>query len=141
MADQRVNGVPVAHCLGLVEAVRNDPAKGQTVWKATTTWRGGFVCESKIRQHTVVMNEPEALGGTDTAPNMVEQVLAAYSSCLTVGYTLNAAVRGITIRDLRVDVEGDLDLAGFFGLSDAVPAGFSGIRAVVHLDADASEAE
>ena len=87
------------------------------------------------------MDEPEALGGTDTAPNMVESVLAAYGSCLTVGYTLNAAIRGITINDLRVEVEGDLDLAGFFGLSDEVPAGFTHIRAVVHLDAEATPEE
>lgn len=138
MAEERINGVPVTQCLDLVAAVRNDPEKGQTKWRAETTWRGGFVCESHIREHTVFMNEPEALGGTDTAPNMVETVLAAYSSCLTVGYTLNAAVRGIRVNDLRIEVEGDLDLAGFFGISETVPAGFSGIRAVVHLDADAS---
>ena len=85
------------------------------------------------------MDEPEQLGGTDTAPNMVEQVLAAYGSCLTVGYTLNASVRGIKVNDLRVEVEGDLNLAGFFGLSDQIPAGFTNIRTRVYLDADASE--
>jgi uncharacterized OsmC-like protein len=87
------------------------------------------------------MDEPVALGGTDTAPNMVENVLAAYGSCLTVGYAMNAARRGMKIRDLKVELEGDLDLAGFLGLSDTVPPGFSGIRAKVHLEADASPAE
>lgn len=134
-----LNGVPVSSCLDLVEAVRTDPDKGQTQWRSVTTWKGGFQCESQIRDHVVEMNEPEALGGTDTAPNMVETVLAAYGSCLTVGYTLNAAVRGIEVRDLRVEVEGDLDLAGFFGLSEEVTPGFSSIRAVVYLDADADE--
>lgn len=138
MSQQTVNGVPVSACLGLIDAVKADAANGQTTWRAVTAWKGGFQCESTIRDHTVEMNEPEALGGTDTAPNMVETVLAAYGSCLTVGYTLNAALRGIEIRDLRVEVEGDLDLAGFFGLTDAVTPGFSGIRAVVHLDADAA---
>jgi uncharacterized OsmC-like protein len=133
-----INGVPVDHCLGLVNAVQNDPQKGQTVWSAATTWKGGFECESHIRNHVVQMNEPEQLGGTDTAPNMVEVVLAAYSSCLTVGYALNAAVRGIEVRSLKIDVEGDLDLAGFFGISADVPAGFSKIRTTVHLDADAT---
>jgi uncharacterized OsmC-like protein len=141
MAEQLVNGVPVSAVVGLVEAVRSDRAKGQTKWNAVTTWKGGFNCESKIRDHTIYMNEPDALGGTDTAPNMVETVLAAYGSCLTVGYTLNAALRGIKINDLKVELEGDLDLAGFFGLSAEVPAGFSDIRAKVHLDADASPEE
>ena len=141
MSDQTINGVPVSAVAGLVEAVKADTDKGQTKWNAVTTWKGGFNCESQIRDHTIYMNEPDALGGTDTAPNMVETVLAAYGSCLTVGYTMNAALRGIEINDLKVELEGDLDLAGFFGLSDEVPAGFSDIRAKVHLDADASADE
>jgi uncharacterized OsmC-like protein len=140
MSTQMINGVPVSAVEGLVNAVKQDPANGQTKWNSVTTWKGGFACESKIRDHTVHMNEPAALGGTDTAPNMVENVLAAYGSCLTVGYALNAALRGINIKDLKVEVEGDLDLAGFFGLSETVPAGFKGIRAKVHLDSDGSPA-
>lgn len=134
----RLNGVPVSQCLGLVEAVRNNPDVGQTHWRSSTTWKGGFLCESRIREHVVQLDEPEALGGTNTAPNMVEAVLAAYGSCLTVGYTLNAAVRGIEVRSLTVDVEGHIDLAGFFGISTDVPAGFSSITTTVHLDADAT---
>src|SRR5688572_6601448 len=86
MGNGEINGVPVATVQGLVDAVKTDPANGKTRWSATTTWKGGFNCESKIRTHTIHMNEPDALGGTDTAPNMVENVLAAYGSCLTVGY-------------------------------------------------------
>ncbi len=133
----RLNGVPVSQCLDLVAAVRDNPDAGQTRWRSSTTWKGGFSCESRIRDHVVTLDEPEALGGTNTAPNMVEAVLAAYGSCLTVGYTLNAAIRGIEVRSLTVDVEGHIDLAGFFGLSSDVPAGFSGITATVRLDADA----
>ena len=112
MANQTVNGVPVAACHGLIEAVKDKPEIGKTLWRAVTTWKGGFDCHSEIRQHTLSMNEPEDLGGTDTAPNMVETVLAAYGSCLTVGYALNAALRGITINDLKVEVEGDLEDGG-----------------------------
>ena len=138
MSSQVVNGVPVQNVKALVSAVQDDPANGATKWSATTTWKGGFDCESKIRDHTIHMNEPDALGGTDTAPNMVETVLAAYGSCLTVGYTMNAALRGIDIKSLEVVLDGDLDLRGFLGLSDDVPAGFSNIHAKVHLDADAT---
>lgn len=94
-----------------------------------------------IRTHAVSLDEPALLGGTDTAPNPVEAVLAAYGSCLAVGYTLNAAVRGIEVRSLSIDVEGHIDLAGFFGLNADVPAGFSSISTQVHLDAEASDAQ
>lgn len=139
MPKRHVNGVPIDDCLQLVEHVRSNPDEGKTLWSSVTNWKGGFKCESRIREHEVRMDEPELLGGTDTAPNMVEQVLAAYGSCLTVGYSLNAAVRGIELRELRVEVEGDLDLAGFFGLSEEVAPGFSNIRTKVYLDSDADE--
>lgn len=141
MPEENLNGVPVTECLSLVKHVKENPDTGQTLWSSVTTWKGGFQCHSDIREHSVEMDEPEQLGGTNTAPNMVEQVLAAYGSCLTVGYALNASMRGIKVNELRVEVEGDLDLAGFFGLSEDVPAGFSGIRTRVHLDAEATEQE
>lgn len=133
-----INGVPVDSCISLVKHVQANPQAGQTQWRSVTRWNGGFRCESTIRDHKVCMDEPTQLGGTNSAPNMVEMVLAAYGSCLMVGYTLNAAVRGIEVRDLQIAVEGDLDLAGFFGLSADIPAGFSTIRANVQIDADAS---
>lgn len=138
MANEIVNGVPVAAVEGLINAVQSDPKNGETRWHSVTTWKGGFNCDSKIRTHTINMNEPNELGGTDTAPNMVENVLAAYGSCLTVGYAMNAALQGIEIKSLEVEVQGDLDLQGFFGLSESVPPGFRGVRAIVHLDADGS---
>ena len=138
MSQQLVNGVPVKSVSDLVNRVKESGGKKQTTLKAVTTWKDGFNCESQVRDHTVYMDEPKGMGGTDTAPNMVEMVLAAYGSCLTVGYSMNAALRGIEIKDLKVELEGDLDLAGFFGLSDDVPAGFSDVRAIVHLDAAAS---
>ena len=141
MSDQTINGIPVADCKALVETVAEDRSEGHTTWHSVTEWNGGFECESQIREHTLQMDEPEELGGTDEAPNMVENVLAAYGSCLTVGYSLNASVRGIPINDLRVEVEGALDLAGFFGIDDEVPAGFSKIEATVYLDAEADEEE
>ena len=57
-----INGVPVPAVKGLVSAVKSDPAKGQTQWNAVTRWKGGFECESKIRNHTVLMNDPNAQG-------------------------------------------------------------------------------
>ena len=67
MSNAMVNGVPLSAVEGLVNAVKQDPAKGKTKWSAVTTWKGGFDCESKIRNHTVHMDEPDALGGTDRA--------------------------------------------------------------------------
>jgi uncharacterized OsmC-like protein len=122
---------------GLINHVKNQPEAGKTVWKATTQWLGGFRSQAQIRGFTVVMDEPAALGGSDTAPNMVEMVLGAYGCCLTTGYAVNAAMRGIELEDIQIELEGDLDLNGFFGLKepDACWPGYTSIRARVTLSA------
>jgi uncharacterized OsmC-like protein len=68
-----------------------------------------------------------------------EQLLSSLGNCLAVGYAANASVAGITIRDLRINLDGDIDLHTFLGLAEG-NAGFSAIRVAVHLDADAAEA-
>lgn len=126
---------------GLIGAIQADPAKGQTVWKATTTWLGGFQSQAQIRGFNVTMDEPPPLGGSNTAPNMVEVVLGAYGCCLTTGYVMNAALQGIKLEGVTIDLEGDLDLQGFFGLSAAAWPGYSGIRSTVHLNAPTATPE
>jgi uncharacterized OsmC-like protein len=124
---------------GLINAIKEQPELGKTVWKAETRWKEGFQSEAIIRresgQHTVPMDEPKQVGGSDTAPNMVEMVLGAYGCCLTTGYVAQAGLRGIPLEGVDIEVEGDLDLRGFLGLDPNVPAGYSEVRAKVNLRA------
>ncbi|RIK40107.1 MAG: osmotically inducible protein OsmC [Chloroflexi bacterium] len=128
---------------GLINRVKEQPEAGRTVWKATTNWLGGFRSQAQIRGFTVKMDEPCALGGSDSAPNMVEIVLGAYGCCLTTGYAANAALRGIELEDIQIELEGDLDLNGFFGLQDPELCwpGYTNVRAKVTLKAPKSTPE
>jgi hypothetical protein len=47
--------------------------------------------------------------------------------------------RGIVIRELSTELEGDIDLQGLLGLDDAVPAGYRQIRIKMHVKADCSD--
>lgn len=58
---------------------------------------------------------------------------------MAVGYAANATVLGIELNDVRIELEGDLDLHTFLGLDDG-HAGFETIRARVHLDTTAEQA-
>ena len=134
-----LNNVDLATVGGLVGAIQEQPEVAATTWSAEVKWNGGFQSEARIRDFAPLpSDEPAALGGADTAPNPVEQLLGALGNCLAVGYAANASVAGIAIRDLRIELIGDLDLRAFLGLRDG-HAGFDDIRVVVHLDADASE--
>ena len=103
------NGVDLAAVADLTDAVRTDPAAASTVWRAEVTWQGGFQSSAQIRDFPALhSDEPRGLGGADSAPNPVEQLLAALGNCLAVGYAANASARGIELSDLRIAVTGDL---------------------------------
>jgi len=132
-----LNHVNIEAVGNLISAIQADPATADTKWRATVTWLGGFRTEAKIRHFEVLhSDEPAGLGGEDTAPNPVEQVLAALGNCLAVGYAANATARGIELDSLHIDISGPVDLHTFLGLREG-HAGFSEISATVHLASSA----
>lgn len=133
-----VNGIDLEIGQKIIETVKNNPEFGKTMWRARTVWKGGTKAESDIRGFKVTMDEPPDLGGTDTGPNPVEMVLAALGSCLVVGYSLNAAMLGIELQKIEIEMEGDIDLPGFFGLPSDVLPGYTNVRAKVFLKSTAS---
>jgi uncharacterized OsmC-like protein len=82
-------------------------------------------------------DEPPVLLGQNAGPNAVEAVLHALASCLAVGFVYNAAAQGIRVEALSFDLEGELDLRAFLGLTDTVRAGYESIRLTYHVTADA----
>ena len=54
-------------------------------------------------------------------------------------YRFWAVQLDIPLEDVAVDVEGDLDVRGFFGLDDEVRPGFTDVRVVVRLSGPASD--
>lgn len=135
-----LNNVNLAAVGGLVQAIIDQPEKAQTTWGAQVQWTGGFSSQARVREFAPILSdEPAGLGGSDAAPNPVEQLLAALGNCLAVGYAANAAVAGIAIHELSISLDGDIDLRSFLGLAGG-HAGFNAIRAVVDLKADGDDA-
>jgi len=119
-----LNDVDIETVAGLAGKIQQEPGVADTKWNASVNWKGGFRSEARVRDFgPIVSDEPGALGGTDTGPNPVEQVLAALGNCLAVGYAANASAAGIEIRDMRIELEGDLDLHTFLGLAPDGNAG------------------
>jgi uncharacterized OsmC-like protein len=135
----QLNGVDLATVGGLVDHIRQTPEAAATTWAAEVTWNGAFRSEARVRDFAPIpSDEPAALGGGDTAPNPVEQLLAALGNCLAVGYAANASAQGIAIKDLQIKLEGNLDLRTFLGLADQ-HAGYDAINVKVSLASDATD--
>jgi uncharacterized OsmC-like protein len=134
------NGVNATAVVAYAEQLQVDPPVDGTPFRAEVRWRGGFRNEIVVRDlPPTYADEPEVLGGTNTAANPVEQILGALGSCLAIGYTAGAVARGITIDALRIDLTGNIDLPVFFGLR-AGHAGYQHIDARVFLKTDAPQA-
>ena len=148
-----VNGVDVSALEGAVEAISADPDVGMFTFHAETEWQDALKAVTTIdefdqagetvhtREFTLQGDEPEQILGERTAPNAVELLLGALGSCLSVGYAANAAAMGIELDSLRFEMDGDIDLRGFLGISEEVRPGYESITCTVYVDSDASEAE
>ena len=135
---RQLNDVNLEAIGALIEKVRREPEAAKTQWKADVRWTGALRSEARSRDlGPSPSDEPSALGGSNTAPNPVEQLLAALGNCLAVGYAANASVAGIQIRSLRIELEGAIDLRAFLGLGGE-NAGYESIRVTVDLESDAS---
>lgn len=93
----------------------------------------------ETRGFEFVVDEPAPLGGTDDGPNPVEYLLGAWAGCLTVVAHTVADERGIVLHDLEIDLEGDLNPAGFLGEREDVRPGYQSIDVTISVDADEDE--
>jgi uncharacterized OsmC-like protein len=114
-------------------AVADDTRNAQVTFTAAARGLGGVASSVALGTHTVVVDEPPALGGANAAPNPVEFYLASLLSCHIVTYRFWAERLGVRIDELAADAEGDLDVRGFFGFDDAVRPGFTAVRVTVRL--------
>jgi uncharacterized OsmC-like protein len=104
-----------------------------TTFKATAIKSPeGLQVEANSRGFKILFDEPEDMGGTNTAMNPVEALLCTLGACQSLVASAFAAAHDITFEEFHIDLEGDLDPDGFMGLAD-VRNGFQEIRFVMHF--------
>jgi len=146
-----LNGVNVDQLVGTINAIKAKPDLARFKFRAKNEWVNGGHSRTSIqsfygagqedtsRDKPFVLegDEPPVLLGANAGPNAVEAVLHALASCLAVGFVYNAAAQGIKIESLEFDLEGDLDLHAFLGLSDQTRPGYENIRLSYRVKSDA----
>ena len=116
------------------------PESARALFHSQSALQDGLRTEANLRHHKLVVDEPEALGGTDAGPNPVELILAALGTCQEITYRAYATALGIPLDNVSVSLEGELDLRGFFGVDESVRAGYQKITGTVTLESSADEA-
>jgi len=147
-----INGVDVGRLSETIDAIKLDPEIATFRFRASNHWESGgrnmttihdFFGAKQNFDHRedfhISADEPDLLLGSDKGANPVELALSALASCLTTTLVYHAAARGVTVRAVESELEGDLDLRGFLGLSDTIRRGYKNIGVKMRVDADASQ--
>jgi len=141
------NGIPVAGISELVEEIRRDPKQGQLRCGVGIDWQNGtrgqvrtlplqFGPHQVSRDFSWVVDEPRQLGGGNHGPSPQEFLLSGVAACIMVGFAVGASVMGVQLESLRVEVQAELDLAGFLGITGASTVPLKSIRYQIMVAGD-----
>ena len=83
---------------------REQPETAAVVSSTESRLIHGFRSSIEARQFRFFADEPEALGGADSAPNPVEYLLAALATCQEVTYRLYADALGIPVDGISISL-------------------------------------
>lgn len=131
-----LNGIDISSLMTQIDAVRRNPALGDFTFKCASSWEGGFKAQVSVTDirfggevrhhktpHELHSDMPECMSGEDTSFSPLEMLLSSLAACLMSGYIAHGTAMSIHVQKLDVEVTGEGDLAGFYG----VGSGKSGI--------------
>lgn len=134
-----------------INDMKNNPGLGKYKFRASNKWVNGTHCCTAIKSfcaggkedttrkkaHILEADEPAPLLGQDYGPNATEALLYALASCLNTSFICHATAQGVKIDELEFELEGEIDLNGFFGLDESVRNGYQNINVTCKVTADA----
>jgi uncharacterized OsmC-like protein len=145
-----LNGVDTPTLFGTLDVVKGQPELAKFQFRARNRWQNGTLSETTIDSFSgaggehahkttfkLTADHPVVLVGADRAPLPIEYLLHALATCITGGIANIAAARGVTLREVESNIEGDINLLGIFGMSKEVRNGYQGIRASFSIKGDA----
>ncbi len=118
---------------GTASAIATDPSLASVRIAADCQLVGVHEVDAHLNDRVVKSDQPPMLGGDGRGPNPVEIALAALGACQAQTYRFWSEKLGILIDDVAVDVQGNVDIQGIFGLRDDVRPGFGDVTVAVRI--------
>jgi uncharacterized OsmC-like protein len=139
-AEKIVNGINMEILQDAINSMKQQPPLAKSKFHIHNNWISGGNSQTTVsefytagkniphkQKFTLEADEPPILAGSDKGANPVEHLLNALAACLTGAMVYHSAVHGIHIEELESEVEGNIDLRGFTGLSSSVRKGYQDI--------------
>ena len=87
------------------------------------------------------LDEPTEDGGLNSGPNPMQYFIASLAGCQNEQAQVVAEELSLTIEQINIKVEIDLDLSGFMGISDNSNYSYKHVRLVAEVQGTATDAE
>jgi uncharacterized OsmC-like protein len=150
---EHVNDINIPKIKELDQLFRQNPALARATVKVKSAWHRGTKTIVEVgtieasgrslfprtRKFVVMTDDPDVLGGVDSAPTPAETLVAALAGCVTSGIATNAGLFDVPLDRIDIDMEADIDFRGLLGHDKSVRNGFSDIRYTVSIQSPASE--
>ena len=150
----RFNGVNTQILNTLFNSMRNQPEMAKVTFSVKSEWNGGFSVTSSSKgfriggqnierntEYKAQYDFPDQLSGEGKGPTVCESCMGSLAACLTQTIIAHAISRGIQIDSINIDVEGDVDLRGFTGISNDVRPGAQQFRVNMDIKSNTASKE
>ncbi|WAC02685.1 OsmC family protein [Lacinutrix neustonica] len=130
-----LNNINIAGLSEFTNEVKESTTEGQAAYGITLDWVSGTKTKVKtknmvlghhkiIRDFEFIIDEPSQLLGVNHAPNPAEYMLGGLAGCMAVTFMAGATAMKVEINELKIEIDGTLDLSGFLGIDPTINSGF-----------------
>ena len=158
MNDEKINhefnGVNTQILNTAFDSMRNSPDRAKVTFSAKSEWNGGFSVTTTSKdfrmggqnmerntEYKMQYDYPNQFSGQGRGPTVCEACMGALGACLTQTIVGHATSKGIKIDSIEINVEGDLDMRGWTGMSTDVRPGAQQLRVNMNIKSDTASKE
>jgi uncharacterized OsmC-like protein len=89
----------------------------------------------------MVFDFPPQFSGEGKGPTVCEACMSSLGACITQTIVVHATARGINLDSITINLEGNVDLRGFTGISGEVRPGAQGFKADIQIKSTTASKE
>jgi uncharacterized OsmC-like protein len=149
------NGVNTQMLNTVYNAMQSHPEMAKATFSVKSQWNGGFSVTSSSKgfrvgsqnvernpeEYKMQYDFPNQFSGEGRGLTVCEYCMGSLAACLAQTIVAHATSRGIQIDSINIDVEGDVDLRGFTGISSDVRPGAQQFRVNMNIKSNTASKE
>ena len=145
-----LNNINIAGLSEYTNEVKESSIEGRATYGIALDWVSGTQTKVKtknmilgnhkiVRDFEFTIDEPTQLLGVNHAPNPAEYMLGGLAGCMAVTFMAGATARNIEINQLKIEIDGALNLNSFLGIDDTITPGFPELKFIFHVKGNGSQ--